>query len=102
MHTPLSTDIFSEDVAQWGHQHHFGFGASVEDQASPDGDILTRKVDTVGDQEGAVNDSTSVSFPLHRGIHSWIEELYRASRGFEIGTFNDTLLSTRMKSQSTK
>lgn len=95
-------DIFSNDVAQWGHQHHFGLGASEEDQTSFDGDLLTRKVDTVGDLEGIVDEPISVSFPLRGGIHSWIEELYRASRGFEIGTFNGTLLSTMMKSQSTK
>ncbi|CAK47954.1 hypothetical protein M747DRAFT_264994 [Aspergillus niger ATCC 13496] len=95
-------DIFSNDVAQWGHQHHFGLGASEDDQTSSDGDLLTRKVDTVGDLEGIVDEPISVSFPLRGGIHSWIEELYRASRGFEIGTFNGTLLSTMMKSQSTK
>lgn len=33
-------------------------------------------------------------------IRPWIEKQYRNSRGFEIGTFSFTLLSTTMKQQS--
>ncbi|KAJ5493353.1 hypothetical protein N7539_002099 [Penicillium diatomitis] len=36
------------------------------------------------------------------GINSWISQLYRDSKGFEIGTFNHNLLSTLMRRQSAK
>lgn len=36
------------------------------------------------------------------GIEAWIERIHREARGFEIGTFNYTLLSTLMKKQSAK
>jgi hypothetical protein len=37
-----------------------------------------------------------------QGILPWIENLYRESRGFELGTFNSTILSSVLKKQSTK
>ena len=36
------------------------------------------------------------------GIHKWIEQQYKESRGFEIGIFNHALLSTLMKNQTKK
>lgn len=36
------------------------------------------------------------------GITQWLEEVYRSSRGFELGTFDSAILSTAMKVQSRK
>lgn len=37
-----------------------------------------------------------------KSIMKWLEDTYRSSRGFELGTFNSSLLSTIMKRQSKK
>lgn len=37
-----------------------------------------------------------------RAIAAWLQEVYESSRGFELGTFDWTILATTMKTQSTK
>ena len=111
--------MFSNDMTQYGHEHDFEINApqkpDTSDAAVSDEDIKgsegspcegkateSRKVEDMPDLEEILADSTEISQPLQGDIRSWIEKQYRASRGFEIGTFNFALLSDIMKRQSCK
>ena len=112
---------FSDDVSLWGHEYNFqsesqeteleedspeyedeeDFDQGAESVSSEIG-IKSRKVPEIEDVQEIVQDSVGLKLPIGTGISSWIETIYRDARGFEIGTFNHTLLSTLMKKQSTK
>ncbi|KAJ5517152.1 hypothetical protein N7527_008712 [Penicillium freii] len=57
---------------------------------------------SVEDLDDILHVSEPVEPSIKFGILSWIDGVYSNSRGFEIGTFNHTLLSTLMKKQSIK
>lgn len=109
---------FEEDVAKWGHTYTFKTGRKMdldEDQASqtsPDyntedeekstGVPNRKKKGITLELDEILCDPSNVPKPLDEDILGWIEISYRRSRGFEIGTFNFSLLSTIMKRQSYK
>ncbi|KAK6810758.1 hypothetical protein RU639_013520 [Aspergillus parasiticus] len=109
-------EMFSDNMAQWGHE--FDFGTDVDGESdNPDltasttssidgpfstNSLATRKVEPLPDIEDILPESGEIAHPLRGDICSWIEKQYRGSRGFEIGTFNFVLLSTIMKKQSSK
>ncbi|KAB8077608.1 hypothetical protein BDV29DRAFT_153477 [Aspergillus leporis] len=109
-------EMFSNDMAQWGHEFDFGIddyretnipeSAALTDLSDDDlfssNSLATRKVDPMPDIEDILPESGEIAHPLRGDICSWIEKQYRGSRGFEIGTFNFVLLSTIMKKQSSK
>ncbi|KAH8690854.1 P-loop containing nucleoside triphosphate hydrolase protein [Talaromyces proteolyticus] len=110
-------ESFSKKIAQWGHKYHFGIKeggnsdteapiANFKNKERPKtGNVLrTRELDDLPDLEDIVLEpgDGEVCEPLSSDIYIWIERQYRRSRGFEIGTFNPTLLSTIMKQQSDK
>ncbi|KAF3407828.1 Interferon-induced GTP-binding protein Mx2 [Talaromyces pinophilus] len=108
-------DIYSKDMAIWGHKYKFARESDEDDSSSvpevkPEhrlfadlgaANLEVRKVSDMPDLEDLVHDMeiNDVVTPKSR-INSWIERQYRDSRGFEIGTFSFTLLSTTMKQQS--
>ena len=40
--------------------------------------------------------------PKSDDIEAWLRQLYESSRGFELGTFDASILATKMKNQSSK
>ncbi|KAI0474724.1 dynamin GTPase [Xylaria cf. heliscus] len=62
-----------------------------------------RSVPNHVDVEDMVHDvNVTVSAPRHNHILSWLKCVYRQSRGFEIGTFDDKLLAVTMGMQAAK
>ena len=53
------------------------------------------------DLEEFMEDDHSLSLPKTFGIKQWLEEVYKSSRGFELGTFDASLLPIIWKKQST-
>lgn len=119
----VRNDLFSFDIAHHGHTYNFrlkpeGTDGSVNDRdemsntpvdtENPQNIMKSRKSweptrDTsVEDLDDILHVSEPVEPSIKWGILSWIEGVYSNSRGFEIGTFNHTLLSTLMKKQSIK
>jgi hypothetical protein len=122
----LRNDVFSKNLAYWGHTYTFrskperpeDTDGSVDDReerrnnpanTEKQRDIMqsrktwdTTQNTSVADLEGILHASEPVEPSFKSGILPWIEEIYSNSRGFEIGTFNHTLLSTLMKKQSVK
>lgn len=112
-------DEFSNDMALWGHEYDFAIDKTHGSTADPhhtdikDEDqsdtrkryfLESRKLAVLPDLEDILHleEGGSLGRPRGDDIYAWIEKQYRSSRGFEIGTFNCTLLSTVMKQQSRK
>ncbi|KGO38852.1 Dynamin [Penicillium expansum] len=64
--------------------------------------LPSRKIDICHDIEDILHDGVQIEYSKAQGILPWIENLYLESRGFELGTFSSSLLSTVMKKQSAK
>ncbi|KAF7590639.1 hypothetical protein BBP40_002587 [Aspergillus hancockii] len=106
---------FAEDLSQWGHEYKFKVhddeghkSSTANDIATPPPEpndekgVETRKMNTVAELDGIIDDQTFESLPIDEDILEWLKKLYQTSRGFEIGTFNVSLLATSMKKQSVK
>lgn len=64
--------------------------------------VTSRKLSVCSDIQDILHDCVQIQDSVAHGILHWIENLYRESRGFEIGTFNSAILSSVLKKQSTK
>jgi hypothetical protein len=119
---------FSDDVFTWGHGFAFTDTFQTDEVPEPevsegseesvDSPLESTEVIQPAKQHGVdsipsrriredveVQEILHDAVKLHRaqnGISIWIDTVYRESRGFEIGTFNHTLLSALMKKQSAK
>lgn len=112
---------FAETMDKWGHEQNFNDEDEVATEYTLQLDALGNALDChSGSQsaegyngeleplrtipnppelEDALSEHGTVKEPGHI-VLEWIEEVYRTSKGFEIGTFNSALLSTLMKRQS--
>ena len=119
----VRNDVFSYDIARHGHTYTFRpkpeeTDSGVDDRderrnnpidtENPQNIMQSRKSweptrnTSVDDLDDILHVSEPVEPSIKLGILAWIEGVYSNSRGFEIGTFNHTLLSTLMKKQSIK
>ena len=64
--------------------------------------IPVRLVESHPDVEEFLPEASRVSEPHRDEIFSWLQDIYRESRGFELGSFNPILLGTILKEQSRK
>lgn len=99
-------EAFSESVEIRGHTYEFevgGTSAKVEELCPVDDDFLaTRVIEAHDDIEDILHEKKEISMPSNQGIHEWLTKVYRASRGFELGTFDPSLLAITMREQSKK
>ncbi|KAJ5718248.1 Dynamin [Penicillium malachiteum] len=110
---------FAKDMATRGHEYSFASvdvdsedkrqKLSQESQSlilSYDANLFksdaSRKLPDIPDIQEILEDPTSVPAPRSFGIHTWIDQAYSNSRGFEIGTFNPTIVSTLFREQTAK
>lgn len=117
--------VFETDMARYGHTYIFsggdkgGLSTSGTLGVSKKTELATRP----GDQQPSVSDA--VGFEIRKehdhpdvteilqpqglldisnggDIESWLRAVYETSRGFELGTFDASILATTMKKQSAK
>ncbi|KAJ5712728.1 Dynamin [Penicillium malachiteum] len=110
---------FAKDMAVRGHEYNFvsGDGDSEDERQkmsresrnlilSYDATIFksdaSRKLPDAPDIQEMLEIPTPVPAPRSFGIHTWIDQAYSNSRGFEIGTFNPTIVSTLFREQTAK
>ncbi|KAJ5346870.1 uncharacterized protein N7506_000123, partial [Penicillium brevicompactum] len=62
--------------------------------------VTSRKMDSCSDIEDILHDRIQIQNFLIEGILPWIETVYQGSRGFELGTFNSSILPSVLKKQS--
>lgn len=104
-------EILSEAFEKHGHTYQFN-NQQDENESSDDDNIketqtvgrvssfCTRQTETVEDLEDIVYDDEVIPKPKQSGILQWMAKVYNGSRGFELGSFDPTLLATTMKAQS--
>jgi hypothetical protein len=62
----------------------------------------TRKEDDLSEIVEILQAQRSLPHPELEGIHKWLKQVFQSHRGFELGTFNASLLATCMKKQCSK
>jgi len=110
---------FSDELARHGQQYHFTTSKNSvptdEDlppalswemvESVPPGTEATfevRKWADCGEMEEILHAQESLPVANGKSIALWLREVYKSSRGFELGTFDSSILGTTMKAQSTK
>ena len=74
---------------------------SIDDMLEDtDGQYPVRHTGSEPDLDDILHDDRSVPMPKPTGIIPWLEHVYKDSRGFEMGTFDASLLSVVWKKQS--
>jgi hypothetical protein len=105
---------FEDDMGNFGHTYSFMAEHIIGSSAAPltfvedDEQELSEQVFGVR-QEGDPEDLLDVlhpqeylSYPHSGAIKSWLVEVFQGNRGFELGTFNASILATAMKKQCSK
>jgi Dynamin central region/Dynamin family len=119
---------FSDDMCKKGHTRHFSkFTTRQEKKPAPEPELDDHSPATEAPPQTAtentplsttetsdlaasrfselsdvIQDPWSCPFPQTDDIFDWIDSAYRMSRGFEMGTFNPSLLSILFQQQSQK
>lgn len=117
--------VFEADMARYGHTYIFSDGIAEKVAASgiaegstqvpvparPDEELQlvskkttfkVRKERDHCDVAEVLKLQESLSGPNEGDIGSWLRTVYETSRGFELGTFDASILATAMKKQSSK
>ncbi len=116
----------SEAMATKGHtfqfessDHHNGSAGTSHDSEEADAPVIglaaleiedceaggridIRKVPNHPELDDILSPPQKILAPKSGSPHAWLKEIYRSSRGFEIGTLNSSLLAVTMKHQSAK
>ncbi|OQE03259.1 hypothetical protein PENSOL_c001G05377 [Penicillium solitum] len=107
-------DVFKSDMEEYGVEYKFVSEVpdtpmepmEGEENQEDDVGIPVRKHLDVSEHSGAIDgilhEQKIVTKPTDGSILVWIEDQYRASRGFEVGTFQTSLLCTIMNRQAGK
>ncbi|KAL4816785.1 P-loop containing nucleoside triphosphate hydrolase protein [Aspergillus spinulosporus] len=106
-------ELFRSDMMNLGHVYNFRTGTEGSQSLSSrardrigggneDSMVSTRKVDVTAELNDVLLGPELINHPVEEDIYSWLEAEYLGSRGFELGTFNSSLLPTVMKQQSSK
>ncbi|KAF4629777.1 hypothetical protein G7Y89_g8365 [Cudoniella acicularis] len=108
----LRNEVFSKTVEKCGHTYCFkaqsaaDSGVEFGPDDAPETDdtpfLYTRVSKPNGDIEDFVREKEALSVPQDGHILEWLTTVYDSSRGFEIGTFDSSLLALTMKEQSQK
>lgn len=104
-------DSFAQQMATVGHEIDFEVTAGGDSISEVDLDHLSLEEEQtlptrehkdhpeIGD---VMPDCPDIPVPLTQSILGWLKVVYRRSRGFEIGTFDSSLVVTMMNRQARK
>jgi hypothetical protein len=98
--------IFSDEMAKYGESYSFnsndsGFPLALKDDPNEE-TFDIRKEDDPEELVDILHPQESLSYPLHGKTKDWLLQVFKGSQGFELGTFNASILATVMKKQSSK
>ena len=114
--------IFSNDMFQWGHARAFkkkgepelepveadseegiaSLASSSPAQEVPvlESESISRRKSSFDELEGILIEPNPIPGPSSKAIIPWLTDIYKTSRGFELGTFDASLLPIVWKKQS--
>lgn len=94
-------EVFAKALDSHGHVYQFQpDSTSVQSGILGLIDVEARTVKDHPDIEDLTHENARVPTPSDDDIIDWIDELYRGSRGFELGTFDATILGVILKEQA--
>lgn len=112
--------IFSDDMARYGHEYAFLPQDRAQSRSIPSvtteiascaptalnggsgrKSFSTRKQDDINDLVDILHPQQSLDSTT-TAILPWLNKVYKENRGFELGTFNSSILATTMMEQSSK
>ncbi|ODM21998.1 hypothetical protein SI65_02842 [Aspergillus cristatus] len=117
--------LFADNLSVWAHEYKFKtetdmnnsnggqldlFGGTpptsenehLAGSNEPIKYIKTRKTANMEDLAEVIHECTKEVSPKDLGIYEWLTNVFCSSHGFEMGTFNPSLLATTMRKQSAK
>lgn len=111
-------DRFARTIEHWGQEYHFNPEEQLdqtetednlenqpehepESKPKPKKKLRLRDISSPQELDDILYDQETITEP-GKSVLEWIRNVYRNSKGFEIGTFSASLLPTIMKRQSTK
>lgn len=93
---------FSDEMANYGESYSFNFDdddmgppPSVDDDDEDTFDI--RKEDDPKELIDILHPQESLPYPLYGETKEWFLQVFKGNQGFELGTFNASILATVMK-----
>ncbi|KUJ09882.1 uncharacterized protein LY89DRAFT_700964 [Mollisia scopiformis] len=101
-------ETFSKAVEMLGHTYEFEVSSTIggldvsESEIEGRDTFRTRAIEPHNDIEDILCEEDELSVPLKHGIHDWLTSVYNESRGFELGTFDPSLLAITLTKQSMK
>ncbi|THX71492.1 dynamin GTPase [Aureobasidium pullulans] len=101
-------EVFANDIEKCGHTYGFKFDYSSAENVKQDvmstggQGIHLRTIKDHVDLEDLITGDRRIDDKIYGNIIDWLSELYKGSRGFELGTFDKNLLSRTMNAQSVK
>jgi hypothetical protein len=95
--------IFSDEMAKYGESYSFNGDIAPEFVEDPDAETFAiRKEDDPEELVDILHPQESLCYPLHSDTKDWLLQVFKGNQGFELGTFNPSILATVMKKQSSK
>jgi hypothetical protein len=102
--------IFSDEMAKYGESYSFncnddGISQAFEDdpdKSLPDKTFDIRKEDDPEELVDILLPQESLCYPLQGETRNWLLQVFKDNQGFELGTFDASILATVMKKQSSK
>ena len=98
----LRNEAFAKDFEKYGHCYNFYTDDQDKNNPKEILEVFTRTVPSHPELEEILNETMSVSSTDEMDIITWLTELYKESRGFELGTFDASILAVIMRQQSSK
>ncbi len=94
-------EFFSNDIWRHGHTMEFSQGATGDDFICvADAAMMDTRYRQHPDELNGLLYNARIPATPEKGIMDWIKEVYKCSRGFEIGTFDASLVPILWKKQS--
>jgi len=94
-------ELFAKDFEKFAHTYEFD--GQTSDTVEPTKIVTVRVEEDFADLEDyLLSMDTTIEVPLKGKIFDWLKALHHNSRGFELGTYQPSILSNSMKKQSLK
>ena len=105
-------ELFNDHLERYGQSYNFkaadentapaAVPFSANDAPEPEGKLGLRTTENHADLVDVVSEKDTISKHIGNDTIKWLTEVYKGSRGFELGTFDSSLLAMTMKAQSAK
>ena len=96
--------LFGNEVDSWGQEYQFNPFADNKTGSPVEiaGELEIRKIADPPELDEILHPQENLPGCRKECIIEWLKNVYHASRGFELGTFDSSILATTMKAQSSK